>query len=327
MTARNIFVWACAISLFALLFVVVAYRRASRPRVIAVVPETTAQEIWESEHAGAAHAAHTFGWKVYWNAPSREDDFPLQARIVRRAIARNVAGLVLSPDHDVVLISAVEEALDKGIPTVIVGSPLGISPGNRLTFVVNDDAATGRLAAERAAKSLKPGDAVAILGLNPNLLSSIARANSFEQAASKLVPGVRFEEKLTTSVSSAEAEEVAEEVVRADPRLRVIVALNVSQSRAAYAALSNMGLTGKILLIACDQDLDLLYHLRSGAIDSVIAQNTYAMGYQAIESIHKQLTGGHVEPETVVPPVLITRENVDSEAVQQVLDMDWRVPE
>jgi ribose transport system substrate-binding protein len=185
MTARKIVVWACAISLFALLFVVVAYRRASRPKVIAVVPETTAQEIWESEHAGAAHAAHAFGWEVYWNGPSREDDFPLQARIVRRAIARNIAGLVLSPDHDVVLISAVQEALDKGIPTVIVGSPLGISPGNRLTFVVNDDAATGRLAAERAAKSLKPGDAVAILGLNPNLLSSIARANAFEQAASR----------------------------------------------------------------------------------------------------------------------------------------------
>ncbi len=317
-----------ALGLLAVFLIVVLFaRQIAHPTVIAVVPETTAQEIWESEHAGAAHAAQAYGWKIYWNGPSREDDFPRQVQIVQQAIARKVGGLVLSPDHDVVLISAVQAALDKKIPTVIVGSPLGISPGSNLTFVVNDDIATGRLAAERAASFLKSGDSVAILGMNPNLLSSIERANAFEDAIEKRIPGIRIEERRSTSVSSSEAEETAEDVIHADPRLRVIFSLNVNQSRAAYGALLSTKSEGKIALIACDQDLDLLHHLRSGGIDSLIAQNTYVMGYDAIQALHKQLAGEHTERRIVVPPVLITRDNIDSQSVQQVLDMNWRVQE
>lgn len=327
MTVRKILRWALVILLPALVVAAVWAWRASRPKVIAVVPETTAQEIWESEHAGVTHAAHAFGWKVYWNGPSREDDFPRQVQIVRQAIARGVTGLILSPDHDVVLISSVQAALDKKIPTVIVGSPLGISPSGKLVFVVNDDDATGRLAAARAAMYLKPGDSVAILGMNPNLLSSIERANAFEDAIETHIRGIRIEERRTTSVSPAAAEEIAEDVIHAYPHLRVILALNVNQSRAVYGALLSTGSEGKIALIACDQDLDLLHHLRSGGIDSLIAQNTYVMGYDAIQEIHKQLAGEPTERRIVIPPVLITRENVDSPDVQKVLDMDWRVQE
>lgn len=327
MKAHKLFGWILVLLLPVFVSVAVVIWMARRPKVIAVVPETTAQEIWESEHAGATHAAQAFGWKVYWNGPSREDNFPRQVQIVRQAIARGVVGLVLSPDHDVVLISSVQAALNKKIPTVIVGSPLGISPSGKLLFVVNDDEATGRLAAKRAAMLLKPGDSVAIFGMNPNLLSSIERANAFEDAIEKYIPGIRIEERRSTSVSPAAAEEIAEDVIHTDPHLRVLLALNVNQSRAVYGALLNTRSEGKISLIACDQDLDLLHHLRSGGIDSLIAQNTYVMGYDAIQEIHKQLAGEPTEQRIVIPPVLITRENVDSPDVQKVLDMDWRVQE
>jgi ribose transport system substrate-binding protein len=299
--------------------------RMPHQQVIAVVPETTAQEIWESEHAGAARAVHDFGWKVYWNGPSREDDFPRQVQIVNQAIARKVDGLILSPDHDVVLISSVYAALARKIPTVIVGSPLGISPGGNLTFVVNDDAATGRVAAERAARLLKLGDTVAILGINPNIIGSIERTDAFEAVLHKRIGKVRIEERRSTSASYAEAEETAEDVIRADSHLRVIFTLSINQSRAAYGALQSMRASGKIALIACDQDLDLLHHLRSGGIDSLIAQNTYVMGYDAVQTIHKRLHGEYTAAKIVVPPVLVTKENVDSDSVQQVLDMNWRV--
>ena len=299
--------------------------KSKRPGVVAVVPETTAQEIWEAEHAGAAQAAQMFGWKIYWNGPSREDDFPRQIEIARQAIARKVLGLVLSPDHHVVLISVVQEALDKKIPVAIVGSPLGVTPRNGLTFVLNDDGAMGRMVAERAAQYVKAGDTIAVLGLNPNLLSSIARANAFEDALQARVKDVRIEEKHSASASTPEAEEVAERLIRLEPHLRVIVALNVNQSRAAYGALQNTKSVERIHLIACDQDLDLLHHLRFGGIDAVVAQDTRAMGYVAVENIHKQRMGTPVEPLTVVQPVLITRDNVDSDRVQRVLDMDWRV--
>jgi len=313
-----------ALLLLVLLAAGVIWRRP-RQRVVAVVPETTAQEIWESEHAGSARAADEFGWKIYWNGPSREDDFPRQIQIVNLAIGNSVDGLILSPDHDVALISSVRAALAHRIPTVIVGSPLGVSPEKNLTFVVNDDAAAGRMAAQRASLLLKTGDTVAILGVNPNILASIARADAFESALRNRMDGMVIEERRSTSFSFAEAEETAEETIHASPRLRVIFTLNVNETRAVYGALVATGFQGKIALIACDQDLDLMHHVRSGSIDSLIAQDTYAMGYEAVQLIHKQLMGEETNREIVVQPVLITRQNIDSDKVQKVLNMNWRV--
>lgn len=75
---------------------------------------------------------------------------------------------------------------------------------------------------------------------------------------------------------------------------------------------------------ACDQDLDLLFHLRSGAFDCLLAQDTRTMGARALEMINAMRKGQPVAQRQIVSPVLITRQNVDTEQVQNVLTMDWR---
>lgn len=298
--------------------------KSSRNALIAVIPETTAQELSESEHSGAEKAARALDWNVYWNGPSREDDFPQQIHLVYEAIDRNVAGLVLSPDHAVALISPVRSALARGIPTVIVGSPLGTSPGGNLVFVVNDDAATGHLAAERAYLYLNPNDTVAVLGIDPNILGSIERADAFEASIRERLPKARIIEGRSVSFSIAEAEQSVEQTIRSVPGLRVIVTLNINQTRAAMQALQSSRSAGKIILIGCDQDLDLMLHLRLGDIDSVIAENTQEMGYEAVQIIHQQLLSERTDSKIVVEPILVTKQNIDSAKVQEVLDMDWR---
>jgi ribose transport system substrate-binding protein len=303
---------------------VLLWQGKSRVPVIAVVPETTAQEIWESEHTGAAQAARQLGWNVYWNAPVREDDFQRQIRIVEQSVARRVDGLVLAPDHAIALISPVRSAVAHHIPTVIVASPLGIAPDDGLRYVLNDEAAMGRLGAERAARLMKDGDTAVVIGINPGLLASVQRADAFEKILRRLRPGVKIEERSIRSASAAEAEETAEEAIHSDPHLRVILALNVYQSRSAFGAMQATGKVGSIALIACDQDLDLLFHLRSGGIDTVLAQDTRTMGSLAIETIDAMRKHRPTAAQQMVEPVLITRENVDTDRVQQVLNMDWR---
>lgn len=297
--------------------------RARRQPVIAVIPETTAQEIWESEHAGVEKAGHALGWSIYWNGPSREDNITRQIQLVNQEMRRHVAGLILSPDHAIALIAPVRAAMDHGIPTVILGSRLAMSPSAKLVFILNDDAADGRLAAERALLYLKPSDAVAVLGVDPNILGSLDRADAFETTIHRKFPHVRIVERRLTSSSFDEADEIAEEVIRSTPNLRVILSLNINQTRGAYQALRDTGERGRIRLIGCDQDLDLVYHLRFGGIDSLIAENTNQMGVDAIASLHKQMLGQPQPDRVLVEPVLVTRKNVDTAAVQQKLDMNW----
>jgi ribose transport system substrate-binding protein len=303
---------------------IVSCRSTSAP-IVAVVPETTAQEMSESVHAGAEHAAHSIGWSICWNGPSREDDVSRQIQIVNSAIARHVTGLILSPDHAVALISPVRSALAQGIPTVIVGSPLAIAPGGNLSFVLNDDAAMGRLAVQRLRPQLNNGDTVAILGINPDIISMMERARAFEQSMHDALPGVQVVEHHSTSFGSAEAEETAEETIRFTPKLRAIVTLNIVQTRAANFALMRSRAGGHILLVGCDQDLDLIRQVRAGTIDAIIAENSFVMGFDAVRIIANQRSGKPSVAARVVPPILVTRDNVDQPEVQQVLDMNWRM--
>lgn len=293
--------------------------------LVAVIPETTAQEVWESEHAGADRAAQALGWSAYWNGPSREDDIARQIQIVDNAIAHHVDGIVISPDHSLALISPIRAALARGIPTVVVGSPLLIPPGANLFFVINDDAAMGHMAAARVQGHVQNGGTVAVLGVYPGILSLVRRADAFEDSLRKAVPAVRIVERHSTSFEFAEAEQTDEETIRANSDLRAILTLDIVQTRAAYTALSATGNLGRIVLVACDQDLDLERMVRTGAIDAIVAQNTSVMGYDAVQLIAQARKGKTTGASRVIAPMLITRENIDTPEVQQVLDMNWSV--
>jgi ribose transport system substrate-binding protein len=298
--------------------------RSSRLPVIAVIPETTAQEIWESEHAGVAQAARAYHWNIYWNGPSREDDLPRQIAIVNRSVERHVQGILLSPDHAVALISPVRAALARNIPVIIVGSPLDIDPSGQLPFVLNDDAATGRIAAQQARPLLHAGDVVAVLGVDSDILASLQRANAFESSLSASMPGVSIIEERSTSFSFSEAEASAEELILSHSTLRLIVALNVNQTRAALNAILSTGSAGRMHLIGCDQDLDLMHFLREGKIDAMIVENTRKMGFDALQILYRKLHRLDVPVTTVVEPILVTRRNIDTPGVQKILEMNWR---
>jgi ribose transport system substrate-binding protein len=180
------------------------------------------------------------------------------------------------------------------------------------------------MAADRATRYLSTKGTVAVLGVDPNLLGSIQTANAFESSLREHSPDVSVIEKRSTSFSSAEAEETAEETIHSAPALQVIIALNVTQTRAAYTALLRTKSLGHIKLIACDQDLDLVFRLRSGDIDAIIAQDTMTMGKDAVQMIQQYLIGNRSQVPVIVQPVLVTQQNVDTPAVQEVLDMNWR---
>src|SRR5471032_1488333 len=66
---------------------------------VAVIPRACGTALWEPEHAGAAHAARRKGMKLYWNAPTREDDVVGQIALLEKVVAKGYAGIILTPDQ------------------------------------------------------------------------------------------------------------------------------------------------------------------------------------------------------------------------------------
>lgn len=310
---------ACLSLLFSLSIAACSSQKQFR---IAFIPQTEGTLIWESAHVGAEEAARHTGTFIYWNAPSREDDVESQIAIVDRVTSGNFQGLVLAPDQTLSLITPVRRALARGIPTVIIGSPLPIPAGGNLAYILNDDVAGGRLAARRVGDLLHGSGSVAVLGVNPDLTGVMIRERAFEESLAENYPDIRIVEKRMGSFNVPHEQQVAEDTLKAHRDLDVIVALMSTTVDGSVAALANSPGRGSIKIIAFDIGGWPPFN-RSASLDCVIQEDTRSMGQQAVNLIRARMSGAPVSARITLSPQVITRANANSAAVQRMVAQDW----
>jgi ribose transport system substrate-binding protein len=289
--------------------------------VIAVIPRTCGTALWEPEHAGAASVARSSGLDIYWNAPMRDDDIETQISLIGKAPARGYAGIIVSPIETLPMRTPIRRTIAHGTPVVVVGTELGIPPGAKLSYVLNDEQAGGRMAAERIGSILHGEGSIAILGIDPRLLSNTTRERSFEAALAHDFPRIRVAVRRFGLSSVPQEQQAAEELLSKAENIDAIVALSLASTRGAYYALVEFGKENAIKLVGFDQDL--LPPVRTGGIDSVVVQNTYEMGRLAMGLMDRELHGAAGGSELLVAPVLMTRENIDSPEIRQILNLSW----
>jgi ribose transport system substrate-binding protein len=291
------------------------------PPTIAVIPRTCGTALWEPEHAGAASVARILGVNLYWNAPTRDSDVQQQISLLEEAQRRGYQGIIIAPDETLALRSPVRWVLAKHVPTVVVGTRLGIPAGGLLSYVLNDEVAGGQIAARRVAQALHGKGSVAIVGINPKLWSITQRERSFEATLTHEFPQIHIVSRRLGLVSALPEQEIAEELLHSGEKIDAIVALSLTSTRGCYYALLESKNAAKITLVGFDQDL--LPPIRTGELDSVIVQDTYQMGQIAMQQMDGALHGRRVAAEVIVQPKLMTRENIDSPEMQRILNVAW----
>lgn len=308
---------------FALLFYAVLFLSGCRQKsvTIAVIPRTCGTWLWEAEHTGVSRAAPRYGLNVYWNAPTRENDVQGQIDILAQQLDRKVRGVILSPVETLPLRSPTQEALRRGTPVVVVGTNLGLTPGKNLAYVLNNEQMGGQLAARRMGKILHGRGEIAILGINQQLSSSTERFLSLESTLAQEFPQIHVVFRSLARQAIPDEQQVAERFLSKCHSIDGIIALSEISTRGAFYALTEFNRTKSIYLIGFDQTI--LAPIRIGDIDSVIIQNTYRMGESAMRTMDEELHGGAKQNYEVIPPLLVTRETIDTEAVREALDIYW----
>jgi ribose transport system substrate-binding protein len=292
-----------------------------KPTTIAVIPRACGTVLWEPEHAGAAHAAARKGMKIYWNAPAREDDVAGQIALLDKVVARGYAGIIITPDQTLPLRSPIRRIVSKGLPIVIVGTNLGIAPTAKLSYVLNDDMAGGQMGARRVGTILGGHGSIAILGINPQLTGITARERSFEKTLQEEYPEIHVVARRLGYYSVPQEQQVAEDILNRGEAVDAIVALSHTSTRGAFYALVEFDKTQAVKLVGFDQDL--MPPVRTGGIDSVVMQSTYDMGRTAMEIMDGQVHGRTVPGISVLAPILMTRENIDSPEIRRQLMANW----
>jgi ribose transport system substrate-binding protein len=289
---------------------------------VAVIPRTTGRILWESLHTGVEAAGYTLGINIYWNAPTRQDDVTGQVALIDRLVARGgFQGMVIAPDQSLALITPVRRAVSRGIPVVILGSPLRIPPGGRLFYVLNDEEEAGRIAAGRLAALLHGTGTVAILGINPDIAGTLLRARSFEKHLAQMCPDVRVIDKRVGSFNVSHEQQAAEEALKAAPHLDAIISLSASTTQGVLSTIGSNPEYSAVKVIGFDPDP---VEFSSANLDSLILEDMPQMGARAIDLINDERQGKPVPSQIEVEPMLVTRENVSSPQVRQWTSTDFR---
>lgn len=291
--------------------------RGSGKPVVGVVPKGTNHIFWQTIHAGALKAASEYGFEALWNAPQLEIDASRQITIVENLITRQVAGIVLAPVDEEALVAVVERAAGMGIPVSIFDS--GIKTNKILTYVATDNYEAGRMAARRMGEILGGAGKVGVIGFMPGSASTMQREQGFVDAIAEEFPGIENLGVRFNMADRAKAMEEAENLMTAHPDLAGLFADNESSTDGTVRAVKQRGLAGKLKVVGFDASDELIAEMRAGAIDSIVVQDPFKMGYEATKAMGEQLAGREPEREMDSGAYLVTPENVDTAEMQAVL--------
>ncbi len=292
-------------------------RSGSGKRVIAVIPKGVAHFFWQSVHAGAEAAGKEFGVEVMWKGPAQETDYSGQINIVEDAINRRVDGIVLAPSHGDALVPIVERARKEGIPVTIFDS--GISTESYLSYVATDNRQGGVVAAERLAEKLGGKGKVAILGVKAGSVSTDEREQGFQETIKQKYPGIMIVAFQYGDADRAKSLDRATDILTAHADLNGMFASNESSTVGAVQAIKQKGLAGKVVLGGFDSSPNLIDDLKAGAIDSLVLQNPFKMGYEGVKAIVDKLNGQTPERHLDTGVKLLTKENLETPEMQQLI--------
>lgn len=259
---------------------------------------------------GVAEVARLSGLHVYWNAPDDEGDTEKQLSLLSRSLSSEYRGFILAPDETLASRSLVLQAIGAGRPVVIVDDELGPPPGPLLSYVSNDEAAGARLAAERIVKILGGSGSVAVIGISPRQENGILREQSFEKALSSIAPDVHIEVRRYGDSVVTHQQRIAEEILNGPRHVDAVVALTATATLGVCFAKLAAASPSAVQVVGFDQGL--LLPIQSGEIDSVVVQNTRKIGQIAMQNVISALRQEKVNGVTLVSPMLLTRETIDS---------------
>ena len=292
-------------------------RSGGGKRVVAVIPKGVAHFFWQSVHAGAEAAGKEFGVEVMWKGPAQETDYSGQINIVEDAINRRVDGIVLAPSHGDALVPIVERAQREGIPVTIFDS--GISTETYLSYVATDNRHGGVVAAERLAEKLGGKGKVAILGVKAGSVSTDEREQGFQDTIKQKYPGISIVAFQYGDADRAKSLDRATDILTGHTDLSGMFASNESSTVGAVQAIKQKGLAGRVILGGFDSSPNLIDDLRAGAIDSLVLQDPFKMGYEGVKAIVDKLNGQTPQRHLDTGVKLLTKENLDTAEMQKLI--------
>ncbi|MBI3206787.1 MAG: substrate-binding domain-containing protein [Myxococcales bacterium] len=290
------------------------------PLRIAVIPKGTTHEFWKSVHAGAVKASRELGVEIVWKGPLKEDDLKQQIDLVQSFTAQGVSGIVLAPLNDKALVSSVKAAAGAKIPVVIFDSDLASE--DHVSFVATDNRAAGKLGCAHLAQKVKDKGGAVVLRYQEGSASTNHREEGCLEALK--AEGVKIlSDNQYGGATTETAHKASESLLLAqgatDGKVAGVFTPNESTTFGMLRAVEKANLAGKLGFVGFDASDKLVAGVEGGAIDGLVLQDPFNMGYLAVKTMVSHLKGEKVDRRIDTGSKLVTRANMNEPAIKQLL--------
>ena len=288
---------------------------------IAFIPKGATHEFWKAMEAGARKAAEENNVELLWKSALKEDDRAEQVKVVENFTNEKVDGIVLAPLDENALTSPSKEAMNAGIPVLIVDSGLkGLEP---VSFIATDNYQSGKECGEQLAKAVGAKAKVVLLRYQEGSASTMAREQGFLDAAKEkgleVVSSEQYGGATRESAQSASENLIARFKSGDGLTIKGIFTPNESTAFGMMRALQTAQLLGKVTLVGFDSSKELLDSVKKGDIEGLMLQDPFKMGYLGVTNMVKHIKGEKLEAKLNSGSVFVSKANIESDAVKALL--------
>lgn len=251
-----------------------------------------------------------------------EDSVDRESELVNTYVSSDVDGIAVNILDADTSVAALENAYNEGIEVVVVNTEMNAD--FQASTVQSNQEALGRMTGEKCREFIEEelgGEAqigiIEFATLIP--ANSNARCDGFESQIEDLegVEIVSRQEAWTAEM----ALQRAQDMLTANPEIDIIFSNCDPNTVGAVMAVSNAGLAGECYVFGVDSSEQIANFLLNddNILQATSAQQTYEIGYQAIENLIAAINGEEVEKDVVVDPIELTRD--DPEGVQDYIEL------
>ena len=279
---------------------------------IALVMKSLANEFFSTMAEGAKQhqSQNSQQYELIVNGIKDERDLARQAAIVDEMIAAKVQAIVVAPADSKALVPVLRRArlvvvnIDNKLDEEILKAESLSVP-----FVGPNNLLGAKSVGQHLAKSLKPGDQVAVLEGIRTSFNATQRRSGFEQAMKDA--GIQIVDSQSANWETNQANTIAASMLNAHPDLKAILAANDSMALGAMAAIKAANKTDSVQVVGFDNISAAQESIRQGKMLATADQHGDQLAVFGIELALKLLQDPKSIPEDRETPVdLITAGNL-----------------
>lgn len=276
---------------------------------VALIAKSTGMEFWNAVFTGAQAAATEYNIELTVTAPDDEEDYKTQNTLIEDAVADGAKAIIFSAIDYEANAAAIDAAAQAGVLIINIDSQ--VNSENVSAYIGVDNYGAGRMAAQSALDGVSGQLRVGLVNYEVNGANGRDRAagacDAFEQSGRAEVIAT-----VQTHPNSEDARRDALQMLRDHPEINVLIALNEPSSVGTARAVHQMQRADDLWLVAFDSNLETVDALQNGAVDALVVQNSYSMGYFGVQSAYRLLAGqgSSVDTDNVASAAVITRDNM-----------------